>query len=101
MNEFKEKMGSMITTPMTREEALQILNIPKESEQPNIEPDKVMERFETLIEKNQSERGGSFYIQSKIYFAKEFLMQDFPTELNKSKFNPGEAPQQSESEKAE
>jgi import inner membrane translocase subunit TIM16 len=74
---------------MTREEALQILNIPKESVESNIEAEKVMERFETLIEKNSSERGGSFYLQSKIYFAKEFLMQDYPAELNKSKFNPG------------
>jgi len=48
-----------------------------------------MERFEILFEKNLPERGGNLYIQSKIYFAKEFLMQDYPIELNKSKFNPG------------
>ena len=34
-------------------------------------------------------KGGSFYLQSKIYFAKEHLMQDFPPELNQSQFNPG------------
>ena len=32
----------------------------------------------------------SFYLQSKVYFAKEFLMQDYPPELNISKFNPTE-----------
>ena len=48
-----------------------------------------MERFNNLFEKNLPEKGGSFYLQSKIYFAKEFLMQDFPVELNESKFNPG------------
>ncbi len=48
-----------------------------------------MERFDLLFEKNLPEKGGSFYIQSKLYFAKEFLMQDFPTEFNQSKFNPG------------
>ena len=34
------------------------------------------------------EKGGSFYVQSKIYFAKEHLMSEFPADLNKSKFNP-------------
>ena len=29
-----------------------------------------MERFDQLIEKNQVDKGGSFYIQSKIYWAK-------------------------------
>lgn len=37
------------------------------------------------------EKGGSFYIQSKVYFAKEFIMQDFPPELNMSKYNPNES----------
>ena len=49
-----------------------------------------MERFETLFEKNLPERGGSFYMQSKIYNAKQHLMMDFPDELNMSKFNPGQ-----------
>ena len=53
-----------------------------------------MKRFDTLFEKNLPEKGGSFYIQSKVYFAKEFLMQDFPVELNSSKYNPGASPQQ-------
>jgi import inner membrane translocase subunit TIM16 len=73
MNQFKEQMGSMIKTPMTREEALQILNIEVKEEIPE-DSEKVMERFETLFEKNLPEKGGSFYIQSKVYFAKEFLM---------------------------
>ena len=46
-----------------------------------------------MFEKNNPEKGGSFYIQSKVYFAKEFLMQDFPPELNKSQYNPGQAEQ--------
>ena len=48
----------------------------------------VLQRFEKMYEKNNPEKGGSFYLQSKIYFAKEHLMQDFPAELNKSQFNP-------------
>ena len=54
---------------------------------------KVMERFDILFEKNLPEKGGSFYIQSKLYFAKEFLMQDYPVEYNQSKFNPGSSGQ--------
>ena len=49
-----------------------------------------MERFEHLFSKNETENGGSFYLQSKVYFAKEFLMQDHPPELNVSKYNPSE-----------
>ena len=103
---MKEKMGNIIKTPMTQTEALSILNIePKEPvegteiEGPSFEHEHVMERFETLFEKNLPEKGGSFYIQSKIYFAKEFLMQDFPVEFNQSKFNPGS--EQTESPEAE
>ena len=60
-------------------------------EEKELDSAKVMERFETLFEKNNTEKGGSFYIQSKIYFAKEHLMIDFPPELNSSKFNPSPA----------
>jgi hypothetical protein len=34
-----------------------------------------------------------------VYFAKEFLMQDFPVELNQSKFNPGASRNEPEPEK--
>lgn len=37
---------------------------------------------------NDPEKGGSFYIQCKIYNAKEFLMDNFPKEENQSKYNP-------------
>ena len=43
-----------------------------------------VQRFEKIFEKNNPEKGGSFYLQSKVYFAKEHLMQDFPPEFNKS-----------------
>jgi len=96
-------MGSMIKTPMTRDEALKILNIEdEEQEEPEHEAKQIMERFETIFEKNLPEKGGSFYIQSKVYFAKEFLMQDYPLELNKSQYNPGaEAEEKNEEAAAE
>ena len=40
------------------------------------------------MEINEPMKGGSFYIQNKVYYAKEFLMQDFPNEENVSKHNP-------------
>jgi len=95
---MKETVGA-ITKPMTRDEALEILNI--SAEDADIEsveegkseaiPELIMSRFETLAEKNGADRGGSFYIRSKIYFAKEQLMVDFPVEFNESQFNPGAA----------
>jgi hypothetical protein len=40
------------------------------------------------MESNDPNKGGSFYIQNKVYYAKEFLMQDFPQEENVSIYNP-------------
>ena len=94
---------------MSRSEALSILNIDpdsyvspldaadqpleetkEEQASPSEQHQLVMERFETLFEKNTMEKGSSFYIQSKIYFAKESLMQDYPAEFNISKYNPAD-----------
>jgi len=47
-------------------------------------PTKIMSRFDILSEKNSVEKGGSFYLRSKIYFAKEHLMQEYPADLNTS-----------------
>ena len=90
-SKMKEQMGMFAGRPMTRDEAMQILNVGGGEEvEPDAEldPKEIMERFETLIEKNQLEKGGSFYLQSKIYWAKQALMEDFPAEENLSKWNP-------------
>ena len=85
---------------MTREEAILILGIPEEEQSrvddegnriEGLDPELIMERFDTLIEKNQLEKGGSFYIQSKVYWAKQQLMMDHPEELNQSVWNPENA----------
>ena len=61
-------MGMMGGKPMTREEALLILNIEEEKQadlenmENNLDPALIMERFDTLIEKNQVAKGGSFYL---------------------------------------
>ena len=67
---------------MTRSEAMLILQLAEEEtkegedgfQEETLDPKEIMERFDTLIEKNQIEKGGSFYVQSKIYWAKEHLM---------------------------
>ena len=55
-------MGVLGGKPMTRDDALLILNIEKPEEGVELDPKHIMERFDTLIEKNQVEKGGSFYI---------------------------------------
>jgi hypothetical protein len=78
IEKMKEKVGA-ITKPMTRDEALEILNIEPDAADIDIVgegkteeiPELIMKRFDILSEKNSAERGGSFYIRSKIYFAKE------------------------------
>ena len=95
-------MGSMIKTPMTRTEACQILNIEDANPDEPVNHLDVIERFEILFEKNSAENEGSFYVRSKIFFAKEHLMQDWPSELNVTKFdNEGEEGADEEAEAAE
>ena len=73
---------------MTRTEACQILNIDEAGEGTEpVDYKEVLERFEVLFEKNSVDNGGSFYLRSKIYFAKEHLMQDWPEDLNVTKFD--------------
>ena len=54
-------MGALVNTPMTRSEALKILDIEAELDE-ELDHINVMERFDTLFEKNLPENGGSFYI---------------------------------------
>ena len=53
-------MGVMAGRTMTVEEAKLILDMNEEGEE--MDPHLIMKRFDTLIEKNQIEKGGSFYI---------------------------------------
>jgi import inner membrane translocase subunit TIM16 len=57
--------------PMTFEEAKKILSLEEPLNDQNIN-----EKFDKLFNTNSVENGGSFYIQSKIYNAKEFLLSN-------------------------
>lgn len=62
--------------PITESTALQILNIEKNLEE--VEPRLILERYYTLFKKNDPKVGGTTYLQSKVYAAKECLMARFP-----------------------
>jgi hypothetical protein len=80
----KFSFNNLISSPMTREEALKILNI-KETD---LTPELVIQQYDKYFAANDPMKGGSFYIQNKIYYSKELLMEKFPKEFNKSKYNP-------------
>jgi hypothetical protein len=80
----KFNFGTLISSPMTKDEALKILNL----KEPENTPENIMQKFEKYFESNDPMKGGSFYIQNKLYYAKEFLMEKFPKDLNVSRFNP-------------
>ncbi|CCC67513.1 hypothetical protein NCAS_0A09550 [Naumovozyma castellii] len=55
---------------ITLDESCKILNV---EDGKNLSPEKVNERFQYLFDINDKEKGGSFYLQSKIYRASERL----------------------------
>ena len=54
---------------MDRDQAFQILNIVEA----DIGSETLEERYKRYMEANDPDKGGSFYLQSKIFRAKEFL----------------------------
>lgn len=71
-------------TPMIKEEAYKIFNLTENDE---ITSELIMERYEKYFITNDPNKGGSYYLQNKIFYAKEFLMKDFPKSENKSKYD--------------
>ncbi|KAL6865640.1 mitochondrial import inner membrane translocase subunit TIM16 [Amphichorda felina] len=62
--------GASLSSGMTLDEACRILNVkPPAGGQANVE--EVMERYKRLFDANDPQKGGSFYLQSKIVRAKE------------------------------
>ena len=87
-NKKKESFFSFLKIsqgePMIKEEAMKILNFSPKDE---LNSKEIMERFEKYFLMNEPEKGGSYYLQNKVFYAKEFLMKDFPKEENKSIYN--------------
>ncbi|KAG5926946.1 mitochondrial import inner membrane translocase subunit TIM16 [Claviceps africana] len=62
--------GASLSSGMTLEEACKILNVkPPAGGQANV--DEVLARYKRLFDANDPQKGGSFYLQSKIVRAKE------------------------------
>lgn len=62
--------GASLSSGMTLDEACKILNVkPPAGGQANVE--ELLERYKRLFDANNPEKGGSFYLQSKIVRAKE------------------------------
>lgn len=68
--------GSLTTSSLSIDEACKILNVksPASGEQ---SLENVMARFKKLFDMNDPEKGGSFYLQSKILRARERLEMEF------------------------
>lgn len=62
--------SEFVTLGIALEEAQQILNISK------LEPEDVQKQFDHLFKMNDKANGGSFYLQSKVFRAKERLDQE-------------------------
>ncbi|KAH7720496.1 import inner membrane translocase subunit Tim16 [Aphelenchoides avenae] len=57
---------------ITLQESMQILNV-----KPPLDPTEVEERYKHLFEVNDKSKGGSLYLQSKVYRAKERIDEEF------------------------
>lgn len=75
---------------ITLDESSKILNIETDKD---LTPEKINERFKYLFEVNDAEKGGSFYLQSKIYRAAERLKWELA-----QKEKPEQPPQESSAE---
>ncbi|CZS89969.1 probable mitochondria-associated signaling protein [Rhynchosporium graminicola] len=62
--------SSSATAGLTLEEACKILNV-KPPQEGKINMEDVMERFKKLFDVNDPQKGGSFYLQSKVLRARE------------------------------
>ncbi|KAI1129703.1 Pam16-domain-containing protein [Nemania abortiva] len=68
---------------MTLDEACKILNVkPPQGVQTNVE--EVMERFKKLFDANDPQKGGSFYLQSKILRARERIEAEIRPVMEKA-----------------
>ncbi|KAH9253618.1 hypothetical protein BASA81_008454 [Batrachochytrium salamandrivorans] len=69
-----KKSNTFVRAAITTREARQILNF--ENAPIPIPPTELQERYEKYFAANDPAKGGSFYVQSKIYRAKEALEKE-------------------------
>lgn len=66
----QSRVAANLRTGMTLEEAQQILNVTK------LDPEHIRKNYEHLFNVNDKSKGGSFYLQSKVFRAKERIDQE-------------------------
>lgn len=79
-----------LSSGMTLDEAVQILNVPKPATggggtaAKNYDMEEVADRFKRLFDANDPQKGGSFYLQSKILRARERIEAEVGPVLEKA-----------------
>ncbi|KAI0386489.1 protein transporter [Hypomontagnella monticulosa] len=72
-----------LSSGMTLDEACKILNVkPPQGGQANME--EVMSRFKKLFDQNDPQKGGSFYLQSKVLRARERIEAEVRPAMDKA-----------------
>jgi len=71
----KFSFQNLVSSPLTKDEALKILDLHNST---NVNYTEINEKANKLIEMNNPEKGGSFYIQNKVFYAREFLIKEYP-----------------------
>uniref|UniRef100_A0A7R9U2F3 Mitochondrial import inner membrane translocase subunit TIM16 n=1 Tax=Pinguiococcus pyrenoidosus TaxID=172671 RepID=A0A7R9U2F3_9STRA len=79
--------GAIRRLKMQESEALGILNLKK----PEVNAHAIQERFQHLYDVNDPSKGGSFYLQSKVFRAKEVLEYQMRNARNKAGGGAGES----------
>lgn len=89
--EGAQSAATSARTGISIEEAKNILNVKE------MDPQKIQENYDFLFKINDKAKGGSFYLQSKVYRAKERL--DAELQAKDSKPTKGDAESESSSSK--
>nr|CDJ84974.1 Ribosomal RNA methyltransferase RrmJ FtsJ and Protein Transporter domain containing protein [Haemonchus contortus] len=97
-SETRDNANANARLGISLEESLQILNV-----KPPIDPKEVEQKYEHLFSINDKAKGGSFYLQSKVYRAKERIDEELRRQMRgkgidllKELLASGEAPSESE-----
>ncbi|XP_062564174.1 mitochondrial import inner membrane translocase subunit Tim16 [Armigeres subalbatus] len=70
----QNRVAANLKTGITLEEAQQILNVSK------LDPEEIQKNYDHLFSVNDKSKGGSFYLQSKVFRAKERIDQELKAE---------------------
>ncbi|XP_066914327.1 mitochondrial import inner membrane translocase subunit tim16-B-like isoform X2 [Clytia hemisphaerica] len=80
----KKAASNNAATGISLDEAKQILNIKE------LNPEEVQKSYDYLFKINDKKAGGSFYLQSKVFRAKERLDMEFKNENESTNTQPNE-----------